>query len=274
MPCVKALGSIERLGRSKRQARAVLTARFGFRREEQSRRDAFALPVLKNRHSSEMPLAAAGGPRERADDDSFRHRDKYVQVAQALLDRFGIEHSICERSWGVAGTIGGESSGEAYEDAIAIGAVGVSNRKWRSGARLAHALIRSTCPRATNDARTSRAIEDKRDSRLLDRRGCASGGLAALGPRYYKRIGLLTPQPRTGGQRRYDTTVFNVLAVIAFAKQRVQHRRNETPAQRVRVGRHRASAMAIDGGAQATGARRCHGERTANEEPAAFGPQV
>jgi MerR family redox-sensitive transcriptional activator SoxR len=43
-------------------------------------------------------------------------------------------------------------------------------------------------------------------------------GLRPSALRYYEHIGLLTPQPRSGGQRRYDTTVFNVLAVIAFAK--------------------------------------------------------
>ena len=36
--------------------------------------------------------------------------------------------------------------------------------------------------------------------------------------RYYERIGLIAPQPRASGQRRYDAGVFNRLSVIAYAK--------------------------------------------------------
>jgi hypothetical protein len=36
--------------------------------------------------------------------------------------------------------------------------------------------------------------------------------------RYYEQVGLLTPQLRVSGQRRYDLAVFDVLALIAYAK--------------------------------------------------------
>jgi MerR family redox-sensitive transcriptional activator SoxR len=37
--------------------------------------------------------------------------------------------------------------------------------------------------------------------------------------RYYEQVGILPRPPRTGGQRRYDTTVLNRLAVIERARQ-------------------------------------------------------
>ena len=43
-------------------------------------------------------------------------------------------------------------------------------------------------------------------------------GLRPSALRYYEHVGLLSPQLRQGGQRRYDRTVFNRLSVIAYAK--------------------------------------------------------
>src|SRR3979490_2071431 len=37
--------------------------------------------------------------------------------------------------------------------------------------------------------------------------------------RYYERIGLLPPAPRTSGQRRYDSTVLYQLAIVQQARQ-------------------------------------------------------
>jgi len=44
-------------------------------------------------------------------------------------------------------------------------------------------------------------------------------GLQPSAIRYYERIGILLPAQRTGGQRRYDTTVLHRLAVIQRARQ-------------------------------------------------------
>jgi MerR family transcriptional regulator, redox-sensitive transcriptional activator SoxR len=43
-------------------------------------------------------------------------------------------------------------------------------------------------------------------------------GLRPSALRYYEQVGLIAPQPRAGGRRQYDLSVFNVLAVIEFAK--------------------------------------------------------
>ena len=37
--------------------------------------------------------------------------------------------------------------------------------------------------------------------------------------RYYEQVGLISPQLRESGQRRYDPGIFNRLAVIAYAKE-------------------------------------------------------
>ncbi len=37
--------------------------------------------------------------------------------------------------------------------------------------------------------------------------------------RYYEQVGILPRPPRTGGQRRYDATVLNRLAVVERARQ-------------------------------------------------------
>ena len=44
-------------------------------------------------------------------------------------------------------------------------------------------------------------------------------GLHPSAIRYYERIGLLPPPPRRSGQRRYDPSVLNCLAVIRRARQ-------------------------------------------------------
>jgi DNA-binding transcriptional MerR regulator len=36
--------------------------------------------------------------------------------------------------------------------------------------------------------------------------------------RYYERVGLIAPQPRASGRRRYEPGVFNRLSLIAYAK--------------------------------------------------------
>jgi len=43
-------------------------------------------------------------------------------------------------------------------------------------------------------------------------------GLRASALRYYEQVGLISPQPRASGRRQYDSGVFNVLAVIEYAK--------------------------------------------------------
>ena len=43
-------------------------------------------------------------------------------------------------------------------------------------------------------------------------------GLRPSALRYYEQAGLIAAQPRSGGRRQYDASVFNVLAVIDFAK--------------------------------------------------------
>jgi MerR family redox-sensitive transcriptional activator SoxR len=43
-------------------------------------------------------------------------------------------------------------------------------------------------------------------------------GLRPSALRYYEHVGLIRPQPRAGGRRQYDATVFYALAVIEFAK--------------------------------------------------------
>jgi MerR family redox-sensitive transcriptional activator SoxR len=43
-------------------------------------------------------------------------------------------------------------------------------------------------------------------------------GLRASALRYYEQVGLISPQPRVSGRRQYDSGVFNVLAVIEYAK--------------------------------------------------------
>jgi len=43
-------------------------------------------------------------------------------------------------------------------------------------------------------------------------------GLQPSAIRYYERIGLLPPAPRTSGQRRYDATVLYRLAIIQQAR--------------------------------------------------------
>jgi MerR family transcriptional regulator, redox-sensitive transcriptional activator SoxR len=43
-------------------------------------------------------------------------------------------------------------------------------------------------------------------------------GLRPSALRYYEQVGLIAPQPRVGGQRQYDSSVFSTLAVIEFAK--------------------------------------------------------
>jgi MerR family transcriptional regulator, redox-sensitive transcriptional activator SoxR len=43
-------------------------------------------------------------------------------------------------------------------------------------------------------------------------------GLRPSALRYYEQVGLIAPQPRSSGRRRYDAGVFNALAVITFAK--------------------------------------------------------
>ena len=44
-------------------------------------------------------------------------------------------------------------------------------------------------------------------------------GLRPSALRYYEQVGLVAPQLRVGGRRRYDAGVFNRLAVIEHAKQ-------------------------------------------------------
>ena len=44
-------------------------------------------------------------------------------------------------------------------------------------------------------------------------------GLQPSAIRYYEQIGILLPAQRIGGQRRYDTTVLQRLAVIQWARQ-------------------------------------------------------
>lgn len=44
-------------------------------------------------------------------------------------------------------------------------------------------------------------------------------GLAPSAIRYYERIGLLPPAPRSSGQRRYDPTALYRLAIIQRARQ-------------------------------------------------------
>jgi len=44
-------------------------------------------------------------------------------------------------------------------------------------------------------------------------------GLRPSALRYYEQVGLLPPQLRVSGQRRYDPSVLNTLALIAYAKQ-------------------------------------------------------
>src|SRR6476469_6964848 len=44
-------------------------------------------------------------------------------------------------------------------------------------------------------------------------------GLRASALRYYERIGILPPPPRTGGRRRYDHTALAQLAVVQSARQ-------------------------------------------------------
>jgi len=44
-------------------------------------------------------------------------------------------------------------------------------------------------------------------------------GLQPSAIRYYERIGLLPPAPRTSGQRRYDSTVLYRLAIVQQARQ-------------------------------------------------------
>src|SRR5262249_29941929 len=43
-------------------------------------------------------------------------------------------------------------------------------------------------------------------------------GMRPSALRYYEEVGLIAPQPRDGGQRRYGPDVFNILAVIEHAK--------------------------------------------------------
>jgi MerR family redox-sensitive transcriptional activator SoxR len=43
-------------------------------------------------------------------------------------------------------------------------------------------------------------------------------GIRPSALRYYEQVGLLPPQLRSHGQRRYDPGVLNTLALIAFAK--------------------------------------------------------
>jgi MerR family redox-sensitive transcriptional activator SoxR len=42
--------------------------------------------------------------------------------------------------------------------------------------------------------------------------------LRASALRYYEQVGLISPQPRASGRRQYDYGIFNVLAVIEYAK--------------------------------------------------------
>jgi MerR family redox-sensitive transcriptional activator SoxR len=44
-------------------------------------------------------------------------------------------------------------------------------------------------------------------------------GLRASALRYYEQAGLIPPQIRVSGHRRYEPGVFSVLALIAYAKQ-------------------------------------------------------
>jgi MerR family transcriptional regulator, redox-sensitive transcriptional activator SoxR len=44
-------------------------------------------------------------------------------------------------------------------------------------------------------------------------------GLRASALRYYEHAGLISPQLRVSGRRQYDPSVFNTLALIAYAKQ-------------------------------------------------------
>jgi MerR family transcriptional regulator, redox-sensitive transcriptional activator SoxR len=43
-------------------------------------------------------------------------------------------------------------------------------------------------------------------------------GLRPSALRYYEQVGLLAPQLRASGQRRYDPDVLNTLALIAYAR--------------------------------------------------------
>jgi len=47
----------------------------------------------------------------------------------------------------------------------------------------------------------------------------ARSGLRPSALRYYEQQGLLSPQPREGGKRRYDPSVLNRLALVAYAKE-------------------------------------------------------
>jgi MerR family redox-sensitive transcriptional activator SoxR len=46
----------------------------------------------------------------------------------------------------------------------------------------------------------------------------ARAGLRPSALRYYEQVGLLTPQIRVSGRRRYDSAVFDKFALIAYAK--------------------------------------------------------
>src|SRR5256885_3414633 len=43
-------------------------------------------------------------------------------------------------------------------------------------------------------------------------------GLRTSALRYYEQVGLIPPPPRASGRRQYDPAVFNILAVIEYAK--------------------------------------------------------
>jgi MerR family redox-sensitive transcriptional activator SoxR len=43
-------------------------------------------------------------------------------------------------------------------------------------------------------------------------------GLRPSAVRYYERVGLLTPVPRSGGQRRYDSSTLHRLSAIRLAQ--------------------------------------------------------
>ena len=43
-------------------------------------------------------------------------------------------------------------------------------------------------------------------------------GLRASAIRYYERIGLLPPPPRAGGQRRYDASILDRLAIVRLGQ--------------------------------------------------------
>lgn len=56
-------------------------------------------------------------------------------------------------------------------------------------------------------------------SRLTISEVARQAGLRSSAIRYYERIGLLPPAPRTSGQRRYDVAVLYRLAIIQRARE-------------------------------------------------------